>query len=434
MHLLAALFHEMQTSHAASVTPEKELAYLALVPRAWEEAYTASGDTPETLLHHIGTQQDVSECLDNMLFQIEAALAAHPDRPWAAARAETLHTLFVGRTTQQLRLAHDANTNGSDGSPTRASRPHIKEETFQMIPITLLPETDSLYDALDTFFDDEALLGADGQTVQRTVRLCDAPPLLQLQVQRVQYDRTRHRAVKNQARLALEDTLFLDRYMDLDTAPHDDAAHARHHATQADRRAMARLRTRLAEVWGEQESKSVPAQLTALAHSLPSLPRSDALQKLLTPQHLAQLPHAADALRAEAGAVRQELEATRAQIQARWAPHQHIAYQLAAVFMHRGTSHAAPPTRAHHPTGEASHGHYFLDQRDFAKNEWVLLNDTRVHTIPFADVLREYVPWHCARATDPSPTGATSYLVVYVRSDLQNDGLLSNARTSTSAS
>ena len=77
---LAALFREMQSTTHAAVTPEKRLAYLALVPLAWEEAYRASGASPDTLLNQIGSQQDVSECLDNMIFQLEAALAAHTDR------------------------------------------------------------------------------------------------------------------------------------------------------------------------------------------------------------------------------------------------------------------------------------------------------------------------------------------------------------------
>lgn len=358
---LAALFREMQSTTHAAVTPEKRLAYLALVPLAWEEAYRASGASPDTLLNQIGSQQDVSECLDNMIFQLEAALAAHTDRAWAAAQAHTVHALFFGHTAQTLRTADHATTQ--------------KDETFQTIPITLLPEARSIYDALDTFFDDDEVVGEHGRPVRRTITLRDAPPLLQLQVQRVQYDRRQHRAVKNQAALALEPVVYLDQYMDVGATPTPEAA-ARADATRADRQRMAALRTRLAQLTGDDAA--LPTQLTTLAETLAQVERgSPQLAALLTPERTAQLTHAADALRAEADDVRRALHATREQLHARWADVQHVAYELAAVFMHRG---------------EASHGHYFLDQRDTAHQDaWIMLNDTRVHPIPLAEVQQEYV-------------------------------------------
>ncbi|WFC96809.1 ubiquitinyl hydrolase 1 [Malassezia brasiliensis] len=382
---LAALFREMQSTTHAAVTPEKRLAYLALVPLAWEEAYRASGASPDTLLNQIGSQQDVSECLDNMIFQLEAALAAHTDRAWAVAQAHTVHALFFGHTAQTLRTTDQATTQ--------------KDETFQTIPVTLLPEARSIYDALDTFFDDDEVVGEHGRPVRRTITLRDAPPLLQLQVQRVQYDRRKHRAVKNQAALALEPVVYLDQYMDVGATPTPEAA-ARADATRADRQRMAALRTRLAQLTGDDAA--LPTQLTTLAETLAHVTSgSPQLAALLAPERTAQLTHAADALRAEADDVRRALHATRAQLHARWEDVQHVAYELAAVFMHRG---------------EASHGHYFLDQRDMAHQDaWIMLNDTRVHPIPLAEVQHD-------------PTGATAYLVVYVRRDDARRGVLSNPR------
>lgn len=305
------------------MTPEKQLAYLALVPLAWEEAFRATGEdgAPDTLLHHIGTQQDVSECLDNMIFQIEAALAAHPDRAWADGAAHTLRGLFFGRTAQRLGAA-------------AARDAHVKEETFQTIPVTLLPEATSVYDALDTFFDDEELVGEDGARMHRAVSLLEAPPLLQLQVQRVQYDRTRGRAVKNQAEVALEPTLFLDRYLDLGAAPSADDR-ARHDAARADRARLAELRARLAACTGEDQA--LPTQLDTLQQTLAHVRGTPALDALLAPARLARLGAAAHALRADADEARAALHATRDALHARWDGAQRVAYELAAVFMHRGT-------------------------------------------------------------------------------------------------
>lgn len=321
----------MQSSPTAAVTPSKELAYLALVPLAWEQAYRASGeDAPDTLLNHVGTQQDVSECLDNMIFQIQAAMACYPDATWAAQHGSDVHRLFVGRTAQQLQQA--------------TASMHVKEEEFQSIPVTLLPEADSMYDALDTFFDDEELVGEDGKPVRRSVSLVHAPPLLQMQVQRVQYDRARHRAVKNQAGIELEEHLYLDRYMDLAACPPDEAKRLAtvQTAARSDREEIARLRTRLTHVLGDDQL--LPGHMETLEKALTSIPAESyaSLPALLGEDKLEALRTTAQTLRGEAEQIRTVLHAKRRQLQERWADERSVSYRLAAVFMHRGTSPYSP--------------------------------------------------------------------------------------------
>ncbi|WFD01220.1 ubiquitinyl hydrolase 1 [Malassezia yamatoensis] len=312
---LACLFDEMQSTTQSSVTPEKELAYLALVPLAWEQASIASTTSHDTLLQQVGTQQDVSECLDNMIFQIEAALAAYPDPSWAAMQKQSIHTLFYGQTAQVLSNQQDVTT---------------KQETFQTLPVTLLPESQSIYDALDTFFDDQILYKDDGQSVRRVVSLRQAPPLLQIQVQRVQYDRTLHRAVKTQAEMALDNVLYLDRYMECSQNA-DPSELQRHELTQEDQQRITSLRTRIAQLLGEDQS--LPSQLDHLYEALAVL----AQDSWPCPENLHKLQHTSHYLRSQAQQLRQELQEVRKTLHDRWSVHQKYAYRLAAVFMHRGT-------------------------------------------------------------------------------------------------
>ncbi|WFD30593.1 ubiquitinyl hydrolase 1 [Malassezia sp. CBS 17886] len=434
--LLSDLFTQMQSAHDA-VSPSHDLAYLALVPLAWEarsdggppaapgrrgdapelrgaplgeESHSAGGagapplrDTAQPLpdgppclradaespaapappclpreaptppsprlLAQVNTQQDVSECLDNMVFQLDAALACHDAEAWTHASAPAVYRLFEGASSQQL--YQDCLTD-------------TREELFQSIPVTILPDAVDMYDALDTFFDDEAVLAGDGSTVRRSVSLARAPPLLQVHIQRVQYDRAGARAVKNQARLALQDTLYLDRY-----AHHDAAQRARAERAQALRARCAHVRARLAAIQEE------PGTLDQLGVALAALRTSHAddgdVQFLVEEAGIAALRGEAAALRAEADALRAELSTLRTDVHALWADARDVEYRLASVFMHRG---------------EATHGHYFLNQRDFATDQWVSYNDSRVHAISRAEV-------------DRDPSGATSYLVVYVRADVQ---------------
>lgn len=374
---LRALLHDMTTSEAPALTPTKELAYLALVPLAWEEAQGGGAVAHDALLSEVSTQQDVCECLDNMLFLLEVAWASYETAPTNLAR------LFTGTSTQTL-------VTQSEG------RVQTKEESFNSVPVTLLPDSHDVYDALDTFFDEAHVETSEGH-VQRTISLTEAPPLLQIHVQRVQYDRERQRVVKNQAPLALPDTLYVDRYMTSD-APARVALRA---ATHARRQRMAQLRERVAAL-----DSAAPA-LAQLSQALPLLAGTDEALRALVGQHEpSELATEAERVRSEVQALRTQMAELREANHADWRHEQSMAYELASVFMHRG---------------EATHGHYFLNQRDLERNEWISFNDARVTRISPDEAVHEYVD-----LAHYSPTGATSYLVVYVRRDVQ--ALLGNPR------
>lgn len=369
-HLLGTIFAEMeQRDSKDAVTPTKELAYLALVPLAWEHA----SEDEDELMRMVTSQQDVSECLDNMVFQIEAAKAcvhteqqADPD------------TLFVGMTTQKV--------TGSSGAT-------VKMEEFKSVPVTLLPGDSDVYDALDTFFGRESVAAQDS-AVERSVALAEPPPLFQIHVQRVQYDRAAGKAVKDKAALCLLDTIYADRYMDPSKTQMDKSVE-----TLALRAQIAAARSALAAI-----SPELIGSFERLGAALDGLRAGadDELQFVLDGGGSDALRHEAAALAADAEALRARLHALRTQVQSLWADDKAVPYRLASVFMHRG---------------EASHGHYFLYKRNFEDDSWTVFNDNHVSRVPRAEVERE-----CVGAN--SPTGATSYLVVYVRSDLQVEQLL----------
>ena len=362
VRLLGSLFAEMQADASGPVAPTRELAYLALVPLAWEKAGIAD-DECGSLMRLATSQQDVSECLDNMVFQIEVAQACQ-----GAARS-AVDRLFVGKTTQRVRGASGATS---------------KTEDFKSVPVTLLPGDSDVYDALDTYFGKETIAAPDGM-VERSVALAEAPPLLQVHIQRVQYDRTAGRAVKDKGALQLPDVVYADRYMDPERAGHADKA-AR---TLELRARIGTARAALAEI----TQHCIPSTFEQLGSALDVLRAhaDEELQFVLDGSGTTALRDEAAALRADADALQAQLHGLRAEVQALWAGETAVAYRLASVFMHRG---------------EASHGHYFLYKRNFGDNTWTVFNDSYVARVPRAEVERD-------------PTGATSYLVVYVREDLQ---------------
>ncbi|WFD34144.1 ubiquitinyl hydrolase 1 [Malassezia cuniculi] len=354
--LLGELFSEMREG-AEAVTPSKELAYLALVPREWERG----GQEEGALMGLVTTQQDVSECLDNMVFQLEAAQACMP-----GGRVDA-NGLFVGKTRQRVR--------GPDGETE-------KTEEIKSVPVTLLPGDADVYDALDTYFGAETVATETG-TVERRVALAEAPALLQVHVQRVQYDRDAGQAVKEKGALRLEDEMYMDRYMD-----GDDEKRQRTAALRAE---IVRVRGALAALRADDVARACEELGDAV----------EALRETLGDQ-VEDVAGAAGALRAEGAAVRAEIAALeielarlRTEVDGLWIGERGVAYRLARVFMHRG---------------EATHGHYFLYERAGVGSEWRVLNDREVRRVGRGEVERD-------------PTGATSYLVVYVREDVEEEVL-----------
>ena len=321
----------------------------------------------------LGAQQDVSECLDNCMFQLEIALALQEDEnamdiddtptpDSARANSDLLPRLFLGKTSQQLELANA----DSDSAKGKGPSIHTKEEIFKILPVDVVEDGRDLFDGLDGFFDEETLVGSGGQPVRRTVTLVDPPPLLQIQLQRVQYDRVTARAFKSQAHVELAETLHMDRYLDFEGT--DSVRLEKRRVTRKARRRIEEARSRLSALRG------VGTTLSATAARVDSLGEELDVSAGLS-----------DALRAESEAVSREVTALETEVarlkastHALWADETRVEYRLAAVFMHRG---------------EASHGHYFVNQRKLPLTPgceaWFKYNDSAVTPVSVSEVLRE---------------------------------------------
>lgn len=598
IHQLASLFQSMISWPAPSVTPERELAYLALVSsRAEEQAgavpapqpapaptdpSSASGShkTEATLvdvsmssppaqsaqavpdtedrnsLMQLGAQEDVTECLDNVVFQLECGLGlakttgisttqAHDQdlidfsdcseegsggKPQGMSLSEDavaenqdlgndagcaavtsghptlLSSLFEGETAQRLQEVPSGRSGldtpdqepgpvlSSLNESSQDSRKDVKKEVFRILPIDVPPvEGRDVYDGLDGFFDEEVIdatpaspSGSPSATgsadnhrekkkrwIRRSVELTRAPPILQLQLQRVQFDRNRGRLFKSQAHVELYENIFLDRYVRFNPSvdPEDTPRLAKRRLARRLRAEAQQLRERATFLRSGQVDKGASTSAAAaaaastsaagtgsgrtgststqpdksglLAQSLretadmlsfwiehqrdeaesvlpevsdttlievggseavPNAPPPETHEDgLLTGIEVAStLP---DDLRREADEVRERLKAIdvrldeiRRESVELWADENRFEYVLAALFMHRG---------------EATHGHYFLNQRNLGrpdgeeKDIWFKYNDSQVTAVSAKDVLCD-------------PTGANPYLVCYVRKDVQN--------------
>lgn len=162
----------------------------------------------------IGAQQDVTEVINNVLFQSQCAI-----RPLGIASdgeqvdqikeyahlyqitwysADNLRSLFYGRTKSYLSTTKNVRS---------------REEWWCDIKVDVATGSRDIYAAIDGAFDVQKV-NIDNSIAEQYGAISKLPPVLQVQVQRVQFDPVKKSSFKSTHHLDLKETIYLDRYMD----------------------------------------------------------------------------------------------------------------------------------------------------------------------------------------------------------------------------
>ncbi|GAA5923833.1 ubiquitin-specific protease UBP2 [Sporobolomyces koalae] len=324
-----------------------------------------------------GRQNDVTECMDNVMFQVEAALQANVPRAHdEGATGSLLKSIFYGKNSQKLVFDDLLSTE----DPIRT-----QEEPFFSLLVDVPPSSfdRDIYDGLDTVFDD-APVEIEGKSARRSVSLLQLPPVLQIQLQRVQYDREKGRIFKSNAHLKFPETIDLGRYVESDE--NDPQFQDKKRRSNELRSKLEKTRTRLAKL--EHNTNQSRQLRDALDHFATI---SDELEDLLSPTLSEDTAMEAQDLEREIKDLHQRIETIRNEMTRVWQNGVDQAYEVCAVFMHRGT---------------ASSGHYFIYQRDSRDpTRWLKYNDAVITVVDRQEVFRE-------TTNDTNP-----YFLVYCRKD-----------------
>lgn len=153
------------------------------------------------------------------------------------------HRTFYGKTRQELVF-----TDKSVADPVR-----VKEEPFFSLLVDVAEEGRDVYDGLDAVFDD-APVEIEGKQARRRVSLVEVPDLLQVQLQRVQYDREKQKIFKSNQHMAFGPEISMDRYLQAQAG--DEDGQRRKAETSKRREEMDVCRTRLAQLQSFKVSRS----------------------------------------------------------------------------------------------------------------------------------------------------------------------------------
>lgn len=278
-----------------------------------------------------GKQNDMPECMDEICFKIDMAmnpakLAAASGQP--SSEVSLSKRLFEGKSRVTLESV--------DGGPVRA-----QEDLFSHLLVVVSGEGRDLYDGLSLTFGTERI-EVDGQAAVRRVGALSLPPVLQIQLQRSQFDRKTARAFKNNAWMRFGLTLAMDRFMAPD--PADPAAMRRWSETEGLQRQLEAVLARK-DVLDRQLDKpprgvDIAPKLEATAKWLADFAElvgtDEAEADLGETTRIALLRREAENITAERTTLAGRVVELKAAIERIWADRREHEYELVSVFMHNG--------------------------------------------------------------------------------------------------
>lgn len=145
-----------------------------------------------------GAQQDVTEVIANVLFQLQCAIKAESVDE-SGEQIDQIKHLFFGK-----QKSYTTNKQG---------RIRTKEEYMSDIKVDVATGSRDIYAALDGAYDVQDV-EVGGELEPQYTSISQLPPILQIHVQRVQFDMEKKTVFKSNHHLELKETVYMDRYME----------------------------------------------------------------------------------------------------------------------------------------------------------------------------------------------------------------------------
>nr|CAG8514926.1 14491_t:CDS:10 [Entrophospora candida] len=286
-----------------------------------------------------GKQQDVTECMDNVMFQLEAAIKSTQNDNME----NIVKSLFYGETRQVLHYTDQNTAEGRD-----------------------------LYDGLDVYFD-TSTVDFEGTQAEREVTLTSIPPILQIHVQRVQFDRSTSNVYKSNAFLRFDKVIYLDRYLD----KNGDLLRQRRLQANSWKMEIDRLQTTLKENYQDKTTMLNPSSLLRTTADFIKNMKSDYSEFLFDENadwQLSEMEQESIRVTNRISDAEDSITTLRHKLKQHYHDLKECEYHLHAVFIH---------------SGQATFGHYWIYIYDIEKDRWLKYNDSYVTEVEEREVLAD---------------------------------------------
>ncbi|CCE63264.1 hypothetical protein TPHA_0E01710 [Tetrapisispora phaffii CBS 4417] len=329
----------------------------------------------------MGRQQDVTECIGNVLNQLESAsipLSLDDDEE----QNDLLKNCFLVKTKQSI-------------IPLEKSKPpRNKIERFLSLLVNIGDHPKNIYDALDLYFNDELLQMEEYGEVRKTLSITEFPSILQIQIQRVYYDREKFIPFKSIEPLPFGNVLYMDRYAELDNKELIDTKNK----ARIMKKELANMKKRQKELLSRNElGLSRKESLIETKRLLMSdVLDNNGIDVPMKTSLISQIEANLLEIDRELTTLFNNIRDMELNISNMFKEFQSIKYNLFAVFIHRG---------------EASYGHYWTYIKDFQQNSiWRKYNDETITEVPDSEVFN-FIEGNTA----------TPYFLVYVKNENIDD-------------
>lgn len=337
-----------------------------------------SSDQIESTIE-LGRQQDVTECIENVTYQIETAL--EPEKIESdGEQFDLIKKLFCGKTKQTITPLGEEKANV-----------RVSVERFFSLIINVGDHPKDIYDALDNYFNEDSVELEEGE-VKKALTIQELPQVLQFHVQRVLFDRERLVAYKSLEVIPFGETIYVDRYLETD----DEEIIAK-------RQEVFDWKSEMKKLYAEKDSilmvdsETKLSALDALKATLKYLEsntlklelncvKQSTIDSIRSQIHLLEL---------KLQAIENKLISLQDKVSTQFDSYKQVGYSLFAIFIHRG---------------EASYGHYWIYIKDPHRNIYRKYNDETVTEVPYSEVFNF-----------TTTNTATPYYMVYVKSELMNE-------------
>ncbi|KAG0183416.1 ubiquitin-specific protease ubp2 [Apophysomyces sp. BC1021] len=326
-----------------------------------------------------GKQQDVTECMGNVMYLVEAALKPLETHDGEQVR-DMVRDTFYGKARQILTYKD---------TETALSVKKVKEEEFSHL-IVDAGEGKDLYDGLDEyFFADRVENFRGGHEAVREVTVSTFPPVLQIIVQRVQFDRATVNVYKSNSFVQFDKIIYLDRYC----GNNFEALADRRAQVTAWRKEIESNNRSIEQLTNNKAyPMPVPDMLEATAHILAEYRKEQNKDVHIYEKALEVLQKEADTAKNLIEQSTQTVQDLRSRIRSQYKDLTKLAYRIHAVFIHQG---------------QANYGHYWVYIYDKPKDQWWKYNDSQVSKVDESEIFR-----------DTTGSTANPYFLVYVKDEV----------------
>lgn len=353
------LYKDMINTPYRISIPPNELIYLVFAPRGGLGLVDGKIPDQESLdvSIEVGRQQDVTECMLNYMDQLEKAVVLN--RKVQGEHFESMSKLFNGSIIEGFRDILNEKIHGKQNI----------EEEFTSILISLHDKPKTLHEALEHFFnnDEEVMELKEFGQVKKQSHLKKLPDILQIQVQRVEFNKEILQPIKNNFQMEYPEILYVDRYVNgvVDDKVKDQYKKYQEELKKCEEKRLS-LRKKCTGTTSVSQSLSLRASLSSTIKCLQFELQDNEMEfdKDQINQSLKLLSSMKDHIDMQVELINTRISYLNYKIANHYNEYQKYGYELFAAFMHRG---------------EADYGHYWIYIKD--GDMWRKYNDEDVEEV-----------------------------------------------------